>query len=82
MKFLVPNYSCLQNLWLGGYRPQIPILSSTEFIEPSPWKKFLGTPLYLYYAFCKLNTLSTMQKGDNIHILQINDKSELLNMAQ
>ena len=24
--FLVPNYSCLQNPWLGGYRPQIPIL--------------------------------------------------------
>ena len=27
MKILVPNYSCLQNLWLGGYRPQIPVLS-------------------------------------------------------
>jgi hypothetical protein len=27
MKFLVPNYSCLQNSWLGGYCPQIPILS-------------------------------------------------------
>ena len=27
MKFLVPNYSCLQNPWLGGYRPQIPALS-------------------------------------------------------
>jgi len=27
MKFLVPNYSCLQNSWLGGYRPQIPVLS-------------------------------------------------------
>jgi len=24
MKFLVPNYSWLQNLWLGGYCPQIP----------------------------------------------------------
>jgi hypothetical protein len=23
MKFLVPNYSCLQNPWIGGYRPQI-----------------------------------------------------------
>jgi hypothetical protein len=47
MKFLVPNYSCLQNSWLGGYRPQIPVLcplSSTEFVEPPP-KKFLGTPL-------------------------------------
>ena len=27
MKFLVPNYICLQNPWLGGYRPQIPVLS-------------------------------------------------------
>jgi len=27
MKFLVPNYSCIQNPWLGGYRPQIPVLS-------------------------------------------------------
>ena len=27
MKFLVPNYSCLQNPWLGGYGSQIPINS-------------------------------------------------------
>ena len=27
MKFLVPNYSCLQNPWLGSYCPHIPILS-------------------------------------------------------
>jgi hypothetical protein len=27
MKFLVPNYSCLQNPWLGGNHPQIPVLS-------------------------------------------------------
>jgi len=27
MKFLVPNYNCLQNPWLGSYRPQIPVLS-------------------------------------------------------
>jgi len=27
MKFLVQNYSCLQNPLVGGYRPQIPILS-------------------------------------------------------
>jgi hypothetical protein len=27
MKFRVPNYSCLQNPWLGGYRPQILVLS-------------------------------------------------------
>jgi len=38
MKFLVPNYSCLQNPWLGGLplpdpRSVCP-LSSTEFVEP------------------------------------------------
>jgi len=27
MKFLVPNYSCLQSPLRGGYRPQIPVLS-------------------------------------------------------
>jgi hypothetical protein len=27
MKFLVPNYSCLQNPCLGDYRPEIPVLS-------------------------------------------------------
>jgi len=27
MKFLVPNYSWLQNPWLGSYRPQNPVLS-------------------------------------------------------
>ena len=27
MKFLVPNYSCLQNPSLGGYHPQNPVLS-------------------------------------------------------
>ena len=27
IKFLVPNYSCLQNPWLGGYRPPDPLFS-------------------------------------------------------
>jgi hypothetical protein len=38
MKFLIPNYSCLQNPWLGGLPPPDPQslcpLSSTEFVEP------------------------------------------------
>ena len=48
MKFLVPNYSCLQNPWLGGYHSQIPILSVLNWIwwPPHPRKKFLGTPLH------------------------------------
>ena len=48
MKFLVPNYSCLQNPWLGSYCPQIPVLSvlcpQLNLLTP-PKKKFLGTPL-------------------------------------
>ena len=45
MKFLVPNYSCLQNPLLGGHRPQIPILSvlcpELNLLTP-PRTKFLG----------------------------------------
>jgi len=52
MKLLVPNYSCLQNPLLGGYCPQIPVLSvlspQLNLLNP-PRTKFLGTPLILYY---------------------------------
>jgi len=41
MKFLVPNYSFLQNPWLGGYRPQISVLSVLNWIcwNPPPVQK-------------------------------------------
>ena len=41
MKFFVLNYSCLQNPWLGGYHPQIPVLSVLNWIcwTPPPKKK-------------------------------------------
>jgi len=46
MKFLVPNYSCLQNPWLGGYRPQIPVVTvlcpQLNFVEPPPPNKIPG----------------------------------------
>ena len=49
MKFLVPNYSCYQNPWLGegvGYRPQIPVLSvlypQLNLLKPPPPKKIPG----------------------------------------
>ena len=46
MKFLVPNYSCLQNPWLWGYRPQIPVLSALcpqlNLLNPLPPKKIPG----------------------------------------
>ena len=53
MKFLVPNYSCLQNPWLGGrgLLPPYPrSLSSTKFVE-TPRTKFLGTPLSRRHKF-------------------------------
>ena len=46
MKFLVPNYNCLQNTCLGRYRPHIPFLSvfypQLNLLNP-PRTKFLGT---------------------------------------
>ena len=55
MEFLVPNYSCLQNPWLGGYRPQIHVLSvlcpQLNLLNPPPRKKFLGTPLVCLFWF-------------------------------
>jgi hypothetical protein len=54
MKFLVPNYSCLQNPWLGGYRTQIPILSSvfnwicwTPHPEQNSWVRHCILPHYV-----------------------------------
>jgi len=43
MKFIVPNYSCLQNPWLGGYR--LSLSSVINWICWTPRTKFLGTPL-------------------------------------
>ena len=41
MKFLLPNYSCLQNPWLGGYRTQIPLLyvlcPQLNLLNPPPF---------------------------------------------
>ena len=46
MKFLVPNYCCLQNPWLRDYRPQIPVLSvlcpQLNLLTTPPLKKILG----------------------------------------
>ena len=56
MKFLVPNYSCLQNPCLGGYRSQIPVLSvlcpQLNLLNPSHPEQFLGTPLILSIIRC------------------------------
>ena len=65
MKFLLPNYSCLQNPWLRGYRPQIPVLSVLNWIcwtPPPTEKKFLGTPLF--------STIRTQVRGNCALCLQ------------
>ena len=48
MKFLVPNYSCLQNPWLGGLPPPDPLSLCPQLNllnPPTPGTKFMGTPL-------------------------------------
>jgi len=43
IKFLVSYYSCLLNLWLGGYRPQIPVLCpQLNLLEPPSPNKIPG----------------------------------------
>jgi len=43
MKFLVPNYSCLQNPWPGGYCLQIPVLCpQLNLLNTPPRNKIPG----------------------------------------
>ena len=42
MKFLVPNYSCQQNPWLGGYHPPIPVFSVLNWVCWTPLNKIPG----------------------------------------
>jgi hypothetical protein len=68
MNFLVPNYSCLQNPWLGGYRPQIPSLSvlcpKPNLLNPLTheqnfWVHYCCTELVAYDRSYKLIPKST-----------------------
>ena len=81
MKFLVPNYNCLQNPWLGGYRPQIPVLSvlcpQLNLLNPPRRTKFLGTPLlpstqvFWDVRLCIGSALTGVSKGHNIFIFRV-----------
>jgi hypothetical protein len=57
MKFLVPNCSCLQNPWLGGYRPQIPVLSvlcpQLNLLNPPPPPKKKNSWVR-HWSWCKI----------------------------
>jgi hypothetical protein len=63
MEFLVPNYSCLQNPWLGGYRPQIPVLSvlcpQLNLLNPPPKK----IPGYATAQHCHLLRIHVVSNG-------------------
>jgi hypothetical protein len=65
MKFLVPNHSCLQNTWLGGHCPQIPVLSVLNWIcwTPPPRIKFLGAPLLIRERYPRLRRDSNPQSN-------------------
>ena len=66
MKFLVPNYSCLQNPWLRGYSPQIPVISvlcpQLNLLNP-PRKKFLCTPLLIIKYMHHATSVSVESEG-------------------
>ena len=66
MKFLVPNYSCLQNPWLKGYRPQIPVLSilcpQLNLLNPPPEQNSWVRHRTVYsQCHAKLHTFCTLQ---------------------
>jgi len=73
MKFLVPNYSCLQNPWLRGYSPQISVLCPQLNLLNPPWKKFLGMPLTIiilhdfYYCLFISCCFYKLPKENNIN---------------
>ena len=78
MKFLVPNYSCLQNPWLGGYRPQIPVVSVLNWIcWTPPRKKFLGTPLL--HIIINVTMISYCRPKTSEHCAMTNRRSSICN---
>ena len=69
-KFLVPNYSCLQNPWLGGYRPRSPFsLSSvlnwicwTPPAEQNSWVRHWLVPTSIKLNLFQTHILFLLQK--------------------
>ena len=78
LKFLVPNYSCLQYPWLGGCRPpyhrSVCPLSSAEFVEP-PRTNFLGTPLQVICHITPLRLVNIYRPFERAQCLYIPDKA-------
>ena len=62
MKFLVPNYSCLQNFWLEGYRPPDPrsLCPQLNLLNPPPLNKI---PEYANdWRYCKKAVAYSQQR--------------------
>jgi len=62
LKVLLPNYNCLQNPWLGGYRPQIPVLPVLNWVcwNPPPPKKIPG---YATFSHIPLRLLPNVRNA-------------------
>jgi len=60
MKFLVRNYSCLENPWLGGCRPQIPVLCpQLNLLNPPPEQNSWARHWHLQPLYCSGNIPGT-----------------------
>ena len=68
MKFLLPNYSCIQNPWLGGCRPQIPVLSVLNWIYwPPPPNKIPGYATGFYLRRLEMRTIKVTRNSPNLY---------------
>ena len=71
MKFLVPNYSCLQNPWPRGYSPQIPVISVLcpqlnllNTPEKNSWvRHWHRLPCVRFVLFCRVRTGKWPRRG-------------------
>ena len=71
MKLLVPNYSCLQSPWLGGYRPQIPVLSVlfpqlNLLYPPPPPNKIPGYSTEMHQPTCPIRLSEIVKFSRNV----------------
>jgi len=71
MKFLVPNYSCLQNPWLGSYRPQIPVLPVLNWIcwtphEQNSWVRHWVPPYKIIFLVDLATGIFAFMKKKNL----------------
>ena len=76
MKFLIPNYSFLQNPWLGGYCSQIPVLSVNWICwTPPPSNKIpayatvWNTPTFLGTITAQCEHKKSKHSGHSEHFL-------------